>query len=77
MKKNITLNFGALDDSLEVQLKNENLIDSNMAKHEKIQKSILMLWFHGYISESQKEKMIMKLAKDINKYVSSIEKVEK
>lgn len=73
MEKNYSLNFSALSDLLEVQLKEQGLVDNEAEEHEEVKRSILMLWFHGYITDNQKVKMLQKLSKDINKTLKLID----
>lgn len=61
----MNLEFSAFDPPLEEQLKRCGLEIKNVEKYEKIKKSILMLWFHGYITDLQKEKMVNKFFKEI------------
>lgn len=73
MEKNYSLDFGIMSDSFEVQLKKQGLADNETELHEEVKKSIVILWFNGYITDNQKEKMIQKLSNNINKTLKLID----
>lgn len=73
INKQVELHFGVFSDDLEVQLKQQGFQDKKIELHKKLSKSISMLFFHGYINDSQKTKMIDKLFKDIKKNLVAIE----
>lgn len=70
MQKVLTLNFGALAGTIKEQLKEQGLkINKYDINFEKIRDSINMLYLHGYISESEKEKKFQKLFNAIKKQI--------
>lgn len=70
MQKVLTLNFGALAGTIKEQLKEQGLkINKYAINFEKIRDSINMLYLHGYISESEKEKKFQKLFNAIKKQI--------
>lgn len=70
MQKELILNFGALGGTIKEQLKEQGFkINKYAIKFEKIRDSINMLYLHGYISESEKEKKFQKLFNAIKKQI--------
>lgn len=73
MQKELILNFGALGGTIKEQLKEQgfkiNKYAINFEKLEKLRDSINMLYLHGYISESEKEKKFQKLFNAIKKQI--------
>ena len=65
----IGIAFGALSEPIKKQLNEQGYTLENLRedKFEKLRKSILMLGFHGYISDSQQKKCFQKLIKEIIK----------
>lgn len=64
--------FGALAPKLEVQLTKQGLVDKEIKTHQKIIDSMIMLFIHGYIPDSQRDRMVKKLINDIKKKVEVI-----
>lgn len=72
MQKELILNFGALGGTIKEQLKEQGFkINKYAIKFEKIRDSINMLYLHGYISESEKEKKFQKLFNAIKKQIKT------
>lgn len=65
----LKLHFGALAPSLEKQLAEQGLVDKDIKTHQKIHDSMIMLYIHGYIPDSQRGKMDKKLFNAIKKKV--------
>ena len=72
MQKELILNFGALGGTIKEQLKEQGFkINKYAINFEKIRDSINMLYLHGYISESEKEKKFQKLFNAIKKQIKT------
>lgn len=70
MQKELILNFGALGGTIKEQLKEQGFkINKYAINFEKLRDSINMLYLHGYISESEKEKKFQKLFNAIKKQI--------
>lgn len=71
MKKNngktISINFAPLGDTLKAQLVLQDFTcDGNsLEKFEKLRSAINLLWFHGYITDLEKDKKFQKLFNNI------------
>lgn len=70
----LEIHFGALAPKLSEQLKEQGLEDKDITKHEKIMESMIMLYLHGYTTDTQNEKMHKRLFSDIKKKVKPINK---
>lgn len=72
MQKELILNFGALGGTIKEQLKEQGFkINKYAINFEKLRDSINMLYLHGYISESEKEKKFQKLFNAIKKQIKT------
>lgn len=68
----LKLRFGALAPSIEKQLEEQGLEDLDINKHQKIHNGIIMLYVYGYIPESTRKKLEMKLLDSIKKNIKPI-----
>lgn len=66
-KMELKLHLGALAPKLDEQLTKQGLQCKDIEIEQKAHESMLMLWFHGYVNDSQKEKMTKKLFNNIKK----------
>ena len=53
----LTINFSAMAKPLKEQLEDQGLRCDLIDKYQLLYKSILALWFHSYIPDSQKNKL--------------------
>lgn len=67
MINSISLVFGALTDPLEQQLSKQGYKDTKIETHQKLSDSLSMLRIHGYIPDSQMDRIAKRLLKDIHK----------
>jgi len=68
----LKLHFGTLAPPLDEQLAAQGLMDKEVKTHQKINDSMMMLFIHGYVPDSQKDRMTKKLFNDIEKKVRPI-----
>lgn len=66
-EKTISINFAPLGDTLEAQLVLQDFTcdENSLAKFEKLRNAINLLWFHGYITDLEKDKNFQKLFNNI------------
>ena len=61
MEKELKLNLGVVSEDIETQLnKQGHTLGKKINKYEKLRNSIFMLHLHGYITDSQLDKLIKK-----------------
>ena len=72
----MVLRFGALADSIQEQLLNEDLFVPRVEAYQRINDSISTLYITGYITDKEKERCYKKLSKEIFRNVKSINMTE-
>lgn len=63
----LDLHFGSLADPLEEQLKAKGVTLKNIKKYDLCMKSISTLYIHGYLTDSEREKVYKRFLKELEK----------